>query len=131
FTVAFWGPEFNPSDLLPLDSTGVNPNSGVFLFEDTDGSGTFTPLGVFVALITGNPAALGAGDLPIALERMEWREQPELVDLTGDGNPDDLNGDGVITNADRAWVLTMRPRVRWPLPAADYRTGGAIGSGPT
>src|SRR5690606_38868475 len=39
--VAFWGPNFDPSKLLPLDSTGTLPTSGVMLWEDTNQNGVF------------------------------------------------------------------------------------------
>lgn len=151
-TIAFWGPEFDPSDLTPLDSTGGTlPSSGVLLYEDTNGDGVFTgpifldtlPAPIFVDKI-----------VPLVPGSLEWSVGPEPVDLDGDNIPDDLSGDGIVTdgnvdlsNPDRpilsadqrrkwdglkdlAWVLKLVPATPWVLPQSDVRSGGALPSLP-
>ncbi|HRI87429.1 MAG TPA: hypothetical protein PK869_04155, partial [Candidatus Hydrogenedentes bacterium] len=95
-TVAFWGPDFDPSDLLALDVNGTAQSSGVLLVED----------GVLVDDTTDPPtygaqngvfgASLGvvneyAVDTPVPLASLRWRTQPELIDVDGDGVGDDMN----------------------------------------
>jgi hypothetical protein len=108
-TVAFWGPDFDPSDLTTLDVAGVRLGSGVMLFED-NGNGQFDD-GIF------------GSDRAVAVRNLEWGEAPEPVDLNGDYDPDDLDGDGVYTAADNAWVLTFTPRESWRIPESDLRNG--------
>jgi len=147
-TVAFWGPEFDPSGLTPLDSTGGTlPSSGVLLYEDTNNDGVFTgpiffdtsPVPVFIDRI-----------VPLVPGSLEWSIAPEPVDLDGDNIPDDLSGDGIVTdgnvdlsNPDRptlsadqrrrwdglndlAWVLKLVPATPWVVPQSDVRSGGAL-----
>ncbi|MCX8063817.1 MAG: PKD domain-containing protein [Candidatus Hydrogenedentes bacterium] len=147
-TIAFWGPEFEPSDLAPLDSTGGTlPSSGVLLYEDTNNDGVFTgpiffdtvPLPVFIDRI-----------VPVVPGSLEWGTNPEAVDLDGDNIPDDLSGDGIVTdgnldlsNPDRptlsadqrrrwdglkdlAWVLKLIPATPWVVPQSDVRSGGPL-----
>ncbi len=115
-TVAFWGPDFDPNtDFLALDPNGTSTTSGVLLAEDTSGDGVFGG-----ELTTTDELNL---DTPVQLTGLAWRTAPELVDLTGDGVPDDLSGDGVVTDADKAWVLRMRPVNPWPLPVRDAPGG--------
>lgn len=145
--VAFWGPEFDPSDLTPLDSTGGTlPSSGVLLYEDTNGDGVFT-----------GPVFLDTVSIPVFTDRivplvpgsLEWGIAPEPVDLDGDNIPDDLSGDGIVTDGsvdlsvperpsltsaqlrawdklkDLAWVLKLTPTQPWTVPQSDVRSGGA------
>lgn len=104
-TVAFWGPQFDPSHLLPLDPDGMKRDSGVLLIEDTARAGTFQ--GEF------------RNQVPVPLRGLVWRPTPEPVDLTGDGIADDINGDGVVDENDYAWVLRLRPQTAWPVPDTD------------
>ena len=55
------------------------------------------------------------------VQNLRWRDAPELVDLDGDGAPDDMNGDELIDAKDRAWVVTLQPRELLPLPQTDTR----------
>ena len=112
--VAFWGEDFHPDDLRRLDSDGIAGDSGVRLFQDDDGTGMFF-------------AEFG-GDTPVPLSGLRWRDEPEPVDLTGNGQADDLNGDGVVDENDYAWVLTLRLQDPWPLPTHDRGTGGGLGT---
>ncbi|MGC9054041.1 MAG: PKD domain-containing protein, partial [Candidatus Hydrogenedens sp.] len=145
--VAFWGPEFDPSDLTPLDSTGGTlPSSGVLLYEDTNADGVFT-----------GPVFLDTVSVPVFTDRivplvpgsLEWGIKPEPVDLDGDNIPDDLSGDGIVTDGnvdlsdlerpqltsaqkkawdglkDLAWVLKLTPAQPWTVPQSDIRSGGA------
>jgi len=146
-SVAFWGPEFDPSDLTPLDSTGGTlPSSGVLLYEDTNTDGVFS-----------GPITLDTSIIPVFSDRivplvpgsLEWGINPEPVDLDGDNIPDDLSGDGIVTDGivdlsdpdrptltsaqkdawdglqDLAWVLTLTPAKPWTIPQSDVRSGGA------
>ncbi len=129
-TVAFWGPDFDPRvDLLPLDSSGTSSSSGVLLVEDGVPDTTSTQIpkpylgqnGVF-----GNSFNVVnelSVDSAVPLTALAWRTQPELIDLNGDGVADDMNGDNVVNDEDKAWVLRMRPKAPWRLPARDD-TGG-------
>ena len=105
-TIAFYGPDFNPKDFLALSATGAS-TSGVALYEDSDGDGVYE-------------GDLG-GDTPVPLQNLAWRTAPELIDIDGDGVADDINGDGVVNNDDRAWVLTLQPAEPWLLPISDER----------
>lgn len=104
-TIAFWGPDFTPSDLQALDIDGVDPESGVLLIEDADSDSIYG--GEF------------GSDAPVPLRNLLWRPEPEPVDLDGDGNPDDLDGDGDVDAKDRAWVLRLRPKLAWSVPNTD------------
>lgn len=117
-TVAFWGPSFDPSDLLPVTASGVG--GGVSLFEDgaPDPDATTIPL-----VYGGQNGVFGGPDTPLTLQGLKWRTAPELIDIDGDGTADDMNLDGSITDADKAWVLQLRPAVAWPLPARDAPGG--------
>lgn len=110
-TVAFWGPNFTPSDLLPLDPEGIDDDSGVALWVDCCGDG-IVPVTPFGGLV---PAVISLNDL-------EWSNAPEPVDLSGDGVPDDLNGDDIVDNADHAWVLRLNPQQAIVAPPTDFRT---------
>lgn len=104
-TVAFWGPDFTPSDLQALDIDGIDPESGVLLYEDTDSDSVFN-------------SEFGS-DAPVPLRNLMWRPEPEYVDLDGDGIADDINGDGIVDSRDRAWVLRLRPKIAWSVPYTD------------
>lgn len=129
-TVAFWGPNFDPRvDLLPLDPGGTSTSSGVLLVEDgvPDTASTATPTpylgqnGVFGGTFSVvNELSV---DTAVPLANLAWRNNPELIDLDGDNVADDLNGDNVVNDADRAWVLRLRPRTPWRLPSRDYPGG--------
>ncbi|MCC6697639.1 MAG: IPT/TIG domain-containing protein [Candidatus Hydrogenedentes bacterium] len=114
-TVAFWGPDFTTEDLLPLDESGTATSSGVMLVEDTSGNGVFGG-----SITTIDELEL---DTPVQLVNLAWKTVPEYVDLTGDGVADDMSGDGVVTTADKAWVLTLRPTQPWILPTIDAPGG--------
>lgn len=115
-TVAFWGPDLDPrTDFLSLDPNGTSTTSGVLLVEDTSGDGVFG-----AQITTVDPLNI---DTPVQLVNLGWRTAPEFVDLTGDGVANDLNGDGIVTNADKAWVLRLRPSTPWPLPVRDAPGG--------
>jgi hypothetical protein len=116
--VAFWGPDFTPSDLLPLDDNGEDIDSGIQLWEDADGDGTF--LGrPFYDVLSEELLSPLLFDVPVSLRDLRWPAQPELIDLDGDNVPDDMNGDGVVDSADRAWVVELLPAERWILPFRD------------
>jgi uncharacterized repeat protein (TIGR01451 family) len=122
-TVAFWGPNFDPAvDLLALDPNGTSTSSGVLLVEDSSGDGVFG-----AQITTIDPLNI---DSPVQLVNLAWRTAPELIDLTGDGIPDDVSGDGIVTDADKAWVVRMRPVAPWPLPVRDA-PGGSFPAPPT
>ena len=104
-TVAFWGPDFTPSDLQALDVDGLDPESGVLLYEDADSDSVFN-------------SEFGS-DAPVPLRNLVWRPEPEPVDLDGDGNADDIDGDGDVDSKDRAWVLRLRPKLAWSVPDTD------------
>lgn len=117
-TVAFWGPDFKPTDLQPLVAQGTG-SSGVALVEDTNRDGVF-----------GNEFSASDelnSDSPVTLTGLGWRTEPEPIDLDGDGLADDLNGDGAVTSADNAWVVRLRPATPWQLPVTDA-PGGNVGS---
>lgn len=112
FTVAFYGDDFHPTDLLPLDPNGQELSSGVLLLEDTGADGT-----TFSTLL---------GDTTVPLASLAWGTAAEPVDIDGDRIADDLDGDGDVDGADVAWVLNIRPAKRWRLPTDDYRVGGGF-----
>ncbi|MCC6153204.1 MAG: IPT/TIG domain-containing protein, partial [Candidatus Hydrogenedentes bacterium] len=144
-TVAFWGPNFDPrTDLLPLDPTGQSSSSGVLLVEDgvpdTESTQDPTPYfgrdGIFGSSL-GVVSDLSV-DTAVPLTSLGWKTAPEFIDLDGDGAADDMNGDNTVTNADKAWVLRMRPSSPWRLPTRDEEggfypvdpgTGGGAGGG--
>ncbi len=138
-TVAFWGPDFDPSQLAGLDPNGELFAAGVTLYEDSNGDGVFDgPLfasGSSVPSFRDRIVPLEAGSL-------FWSVDPEPVDLDGDYKADDVSGDGVVflgdpTNAtdvaqltaaelakwdhlsDLCWVLNLRPRTKWVIPYSD------------
>lgn len=122
-TVAFWGPQFSPSDLAPLDPTGRQTTSGVLLWEDADGDGVFTDAEVFRQFAEGLPPTLNF-DRIVPVQNLRWPSAPELVDLNGDGTPDDMDGNGVVDDRDRAWVLDLTPANLWTVPRQDDPVGG-------
>lgn len=131
-TVAFWGPDFTPSDLLPLDPNGTSTSSGVQLVEDgvPDPNVTQDPPvylgqdGVFGPAFGPVPAGSEFNfDTPVRVSGLQWRPNAELIDLNGDGVADDLNGDGTVNDADKAWVLQFRPSTPWRLPVIDAPGG--------
>jgi hypothetical protein len=119
-SVAFWSPDrdgdgqpdFTPADLEPLDPDGLSASSGVALYIDTDQNGQFSP------------SSAGGGDTQVEVVGLSWKAQAEYVDINGDQAPDDLNGDGVINQLDKAWVLQFKMATPWPLPVGDDNTGG-------
>ncbi len=116
--VAFWGPDFSPDILMPLDPDGKSYDSGVLLWEDSDKNGIFFEpklLATYWDLPMPN-----IGDKPVPLNNLQWSSQPEPIDIDGDGIPDDMNGDGLFDQRDYAWVLTMFPKERWTLPTDDF-----------
>ncbi|MFM1919634.1 MAG: hypothetical protein RLZZ303_1268, partial [Candidatus Hydrogenedentota bacterium] len=122
-TVAFWGPDFSPEDLYPLEANGSTPLSGVLLWEDNDRNGVFADTEIFRQYAEGLPTTVQL-DSVVPLQGLRWRSSPELVDLNGDGEPNDMNGDGVIDDLDRAWVLDLTPSNLWPVPRTDGPAGG-------
>ncbi len=118
-TIAFWGPDFTPSDLQPVDVLGVSTTSGVALIEDTNRDGVFGQ--------EASPSDALASDLVVPLTGLAWKTNPEPIDLDGDGIADDLNGDGAVTDADHAWVLRVRPTAPWQVPVIDA-PGGSVGT---
>lgn len=117
--VAFWGPDFSPTDLAPLDPEGLDYDSGVLLWEDSDTNGIFlgAPLRDILFPYINPP------DTPVQLSNLTWPTAPELIDLDGDGQPEDMDGDGFVDSRDRAWVLKMAPQQTWTLPDTDNRGG--------
>lgn len=119
--IAFWGPDFSPSDLLPLDpknNGNLSYDSGVLLWEDTDGNGVFfigKPFESFLDI----PATFTLFDDMVPIRNLAWGSVPELIDLDGDGVADDMNGDSVVDDRDKAWVLTFQPEDLWDLPHED------------
>jgi IPT/TIG domain len=115
-TVAFWGPDFDPTDLLDLDTEGTAQDSGVFLAEDGGGDGVFGGeyLGGVLTEATENA---------LPLDDLEWPLQPEYIDVDGDGVADDMSGDGVVDEVDKAWVLRLTPQDAWFLPVKDAAGG--------
>ena len=114
-TVAFWGPEFKPSDLSPLDPNGASPNSGVLLWEDADSNG------IFIGRPQSDVIPAFLFDDALHVQNLAWPAAPELIDVDGDGAPDDMNGDGVVDTRDRAWVLKFVPQQEWDVPDRDRR----------
>ncbi len=118
--VAFWGPEFTPDILKPLDpdnNENQSLTSGVLLWENVSelADATALPMTFFN---TQEVEYYGHTPLPmmhrvVPITSLRWTGAPEYVDLSGNGLPDDLNGDGVLDDADEAWVLTLRPRNLW------------------
>ncbi len=105
-SVALWGADFDPKrDLLPLDANGEEPYSGVTLWEDANHDGVF-----------GDQIG---GDAMVPLSHLSWSTEPEYIDLDGDMAADDLSGDGVVDESDRAWVLWLVPQTPWPVPHSD------------
>src|SRR5690606_23740809 len=51
-TVAFWGPEFDFTDLAKLDEDGTLFSSGVLLYEDTNQNGVFDAPALFDFSVT-------------------------------------------------------------------------------
>ncbi|MDP7638772.1 MAG: PKD domain-containing protein, partial [Candidatus Hydrogenedentes bacterium] len=127
-TVAFWGPDFTPSDLRPLDPNGANVESGVMLYEDSN-SGSGLTGGIFNGTANSNFNAVLGADSPVPLNNLEWAGAPEPIDLDGDLIPDDMDGDGDADEDDYAWVLRMRPKDLWRVPISDIRYGGGLGTG--
>lgn len=144
-TVAFWGPEFDPSDLAKLDSdTGYLYSSGVLLYEDSSADGVFDGPALFD--FSATPYFYDR-IVPVEPTSLEWPLYPEPIDLDGDNVPDDMSGDGIITDgtvdlaaagrpaltaaqlagwdglSDLAWVLTLRPQQPWRVPQSDVRSG--------
>lgn len=117
-TLAIWGPEFHPSHLKPLDPDGRSLDSGILLWEDVDGNGVFFGQ-PFDDYLNEELIAPVAFDSVVALRNLRWSPQPELVDLNGDGMPDDLNGDGVVDDRDRAWIARLVPETLWEVPRRD------------
>jgi len=117
-TVAFWGPNFTPSDLAALDSTGKSSESGILLYEDTDGNGMFMNSKTFESY-TEYPVPVPGFDTPVPLNNLAWPSQSELIDLDGDGLADDLDGNGLVDDRDKAWVVTLTPANLWQVPHQD------------
>ena len=117
-TVAFWGPDFTPEDLYPLDAEGRDYNSGVLLWEDADENGVFLSPKAIENYVDV-PISSSGFDTTVPVRELRWAEQPEPIDLDGDGVADDMNGDGVVDDADHAWVLTFNPEENWELPTDD------------
>ena len=115
-TVAFWGPRFDPSKLMPLDPDGLDPQSGVLLYQDINNDGAF-----LWTDITGAVTYFGS-DTALALDGIEWAGAPEPIDVDGDGIADDMNGDGRVDTTDYAWVLTLRPKQDWQVPTRDVKS---------
>ncbi len=120
-SVAFWGPDFNPDVLKPLDPDNNNNqslNSGVLLWEDADLNGIFLNTQELAAY-QGGAGVLPLLDAIVPVTNVAWSSTPELIDIDGDGKADDMNGDGVVDDADRAWVLTFYPKANWVVPQKD------------
>lgn len=117
-TVAFWGPDFDPSDLMPLDSVGLNERSGVLLWEDVDRDGVFSAANA-IENYTDFSVPMPGRDRPVPLSNLAWGNAPELIDLDGDGVAEDMNGDGLIDVRDRAWVVALTPQDNWEVPPED------------
>ncbi len=132
-TVAFWGPDFSPDIIAPLDpdnNQNQSLNSGILLWDNT--VSTLTASLPFAFFNTEEFASYGDTPLPLAdaivpITGADWEGAPELVDLSGDGIPDDLDGDGAVDDQDKAWVLKLSPVTQWELPLDDIpatATGG-------
>ncbi len=122
-TLAFWGPDFTPDDLAPLDPDGSDLDSGILLWEDADQNGVFFTPGPIADYADALPV-FDAFDDVVPLRNLQWASSPEPIDLDGDGAPDDLNGDGVADSNDLAWVVEIEPGEVWPLPHNDNLTTG-------
>jgi len=95
-TVAFWGPNFDPSSLMPLESGRHRSDSGVMLYQDINQDGAF-----LWTDISGAVTYFGA-DTALALDGLQWAGAAEPIDLDGDGMPT-YDGDGRVDTADHAW----------------------------
>ena len=129
--VAFWGPDFSPDLLKPIDpdnNDNQSLDSGVLLWEkgDMGGVGLGTPVAFLnsqdLSLYSDSPLPLVHQMVPVT--GLAWGSTPEYVDLNGDGLPNDMDGDGTIDADDKAWVLTMYPRNQWELPEIDDLDSG-------
>jgi PKD repeat protein len=118
-TIAFWGPNFTPADLMALDAAGRDKKSGILLWEDADQDGTFFD-GDLVATYEDSVIAVGGLDRIVPLRNLIWADAPELIDLDGDGTPDDMNGDGLVDDQDKAWTVSIEPENLWELPHNDF-----------
>ncbi len=116
--VAFWGPDFHPTDLAPLDPLGRDIDSGILLWEDVEADGTFFT-GYLPEQYVNVISLLFMSDRIVPLRDLAWSNNPEPIDLDGDGVPDDMNGDGFVDELDHAWVLSIVPQDLWPVPAID------------
>ena len=148
-TVAFWGPEFEPSQLAGLDPNGELYTSGVLLYENSSSANGFPGVfdGPFISDLSPTPIFRDR-IVPLEGNTLLWTEDPEPVDLDGDDKADDMSGDGVVflgdpknandvaklTSAERAvwdglsdlaWVLELRPRTKWTVPYRDARVDGS------
>ena len=120
-TVALWGPGFTPDMLKPLDpdsNDNTSLKSGLLLWEDADGNGLFFNTEDLAGYPEDN-TPLPLLDRIVPVSGLKWPSQPELVDLDGDGAPDDMDGNGLVDDNDRAWVVTLYPRNNWIVPRAD------------
>ena len=132
--VAFWGPDFSPDILKPLDPDKNNNQSlasGVLLWDNDPAA----PTTIFMPRVFFNTEEIADyGDSPLPLlhrvvpvSGAQWGVAPELIDLSGDGVADDLSGDGFVDELDKAWVLTLAPVSGWEIPLDDIAgtaTGG-------
>lgn len=132
--VAFWGPDFSPDILKPLDpdnNKNQSLSSGVLLWDNDPGAPTI----IFLPRVFFNTEEIADyGDSPLPLlhrvvpvSGAEWGVAPELIDMSGDGMPDDMSGDGFVDELDKAWVLTLVPNSNWEIPLDDKpgsNTGG-------
>ncbi len=117
-TVAFWGPDFTPDDLAPLDPNGRDQDAGVLLWEDTDQDSVFSNTEDFAAY-PSTPVQFTSFDSTIPLRGLQWRNAAEPIDLDGDGVADDMNGDGIVDEKDNAWILELVPEDLWVVPHTD------------
>ncbi len=117
-TVAFWGTDFQPTDLAALDPSGVSLSSGILLYEDADGDGIF-----------GGELGL---DRVVPLSNLQWPDAPEFVNVDGQvdqsGNwaPNDINGDGLLNDKDKAWVVRLDFNTRWRVPNSNSVVGSSL-----
>ncbi|HDP35904.1 MAG TPA: DUF1565 domain-containing protein, partial [Candidatus Hydrogenedentes bacterium] len=129
--VAFWGPDFTPDLLKPLDpnnDSNQSLDSGVLLWEKGDFGGT--AIGTPVAFLNSQdlsdyantPLPLVHNIIPVT--GLRWAGAPEYIDLNGDGAPSDMDGNGIIDENDKAWVLTLYPRNLYELPTDDDMESG-------
>lgn len=129
--VAFWGPDFTPSVLRPLDPDKNHNDSlasGVLLWQHALDLTGDTPVDFssFPAIFVNTEEVSYYGNSPLPLLHkiipvtgLRWGTAPEFIDLDGDGVPDDMNGDGLVDDRDKAWVLTFRPTNNWQVPQTD------------